>query len=111
PYWDFDAPHTPHAYRDVSAATIMASALLELSKYVGNNEPYFANAEEILKNLSGDFYMSAPGDNGSFILKHSVGNFRNYSEIDTPLNYADYYYLEAVLRYAEITEIDLSAIL
>jgi len=108
PYWDFDAPHQPHAYRDVSAATVIASALLELSKIENPNGIYFKHAEEILKNLSNDFYMATPGENSYFILKHSVGNFQNYSEIDTPINYADYYYLEALIKYAAISKIDLT---
>lgn len=107
PYWDFNAPHQPHAYRDVSAATVMASAFLELSTIEKTNKAYFTLAEEILKNLSNDFYMAKPGENSFFILKHSVGNFRNYSEIDTPINYADYYYLEALTRYASICNLDL----
>lgn len=109
PYWDFDAPHVPHARRDVSAATIIASSLLELSTIEGSKD-YFSFAESILQTLSDDFYMSQPNENGFFILKRSVGNFRNYSEIDTPINYADYYYLEALIRYANILEIDLATL-
>ncbi|MCD0472344.1 glycoside hydrolase family 88 protein [Flavobacterium sp. JAS] len=109
PFWDFDAPHIPHARRDVSAATVNASALLELSKITNNNN-YFLFAESTLKTLSNDNYLSKPGENSFFVLKHSVGNFPNYSEIDTPLNYADYYYLEALIRYANIKGIDLGKI-
>ncbi|WP_242203532.1 glycoside hydrolase family 88 protein [Aestuariivivens insulae] len=110
PYWDFNDPFIPHGYRDVSAATIMASALLELSTFEDSNRTYFNHAEKILKNLSDDLYLAKPYQNGFFILKHSVGNLPNYSEIDTPINYADYYYLEALIRYANITNIDLKKI-
>ena len=99
PYWDFDAPNIPSEPRDASAAAVIASALLELSSYVPENKTYFATAETILKKLSSDEYLSAKGENGLFILMHSTGNWPKKSEIDTPLNYADYYFLEALSRY------------
>ncbi|MDI1319748.1 MAG: glucuronyl hydrolase, partial [bacterium] len=43
-------------------------------------------------------YLAQPGENGGFLLKHATGNFPNHSEVDVPLNYADYYFLEALLR-------------
>lgn len=99
PYWDYNAPDIPDAPRDASAAVITASALLELSKYAENGKPYFEYAETILKNLSGEKYLAKKGENFGFVLKHSVGHLPANSEIDTPLNYADYYYLEAIKRY------------
>ena len=102
PYWDFDAPNIPSEPRDASAAAVIASALLELSSYVPENKTYFATAETILKNLSSDEYLAAKGENGLFILKHSTGNWPKKSEIDTPLNYADYYFLEALGRYMKV---------
>lgn len=99
PYWDYDAPNIPDAPRDASAASVTASALLELSKYVDNDEVYFNYAETVLKNLSSNPYLAEKEDNLGFILKHSTGNLPNNSEIDIPLNYADYYYLEALKRY------------
>ena len=101
PYWDFDAPNIPNEPRDASAAALIASALIELSSYTTEKNNYFATAETILKNLSSDKYLAAKGENGLFILKHSTGNWPKNSEIDTPLNYADYYFLEALLRYKE----------
>jgi len=74
---------------------------IELSLFAPQNNTYFANAEIILKILSSDKYLAAKGENGLFILKHSTGNWPKNSEIDTPLNYADYYFLEALLRYKE----------
>ncbi len=101
PYWDFNAPNIPNALRDVSAATIMASALLELSEYVNKDlsVKYFKTAETILKNLSTEQYKAAAGTNGGFLLKHSVGHFPAQTEIDVPLTYADYYFVEAMIRY------------
>ena len=101
PYWDFNAPNIPNEERDASAGAIYASALLELCKYStpDNNDRYFSFAEQILKSLSSPTYKAELGTNNHFILKHSVGHKPAKSEVDTPLIYADYYYLEALLRY------------
>jgi unsaturated chondroitin disaccharide hydrolase len=101
PYWDFDAPDIPNAPRDASAAAIIASALIELSGMV---EPDFGRecfnlARQQLLSLSSPTYLAKTGENGGFILKHSTGNKPKNSEVDVPLNYADYYFLEALLRY------------
>lgn len=101
PYWDYNAPDIPNAPRDASAAAITASALLELKDMVENGKEYYDYAETILKNLSGDKFLAAKGTNKGFILMHSVGHLPAGSEIDTPLNYADYYYLEALKRYKQ----------
>ncbi len=101
PYWDYKALDIPNAPRDASAAAITASALLELSQYVSKDKPYYAYAEKILNSLSSDKYKSKKGENFGFILKHSVGHHPANSEIDTPINYADYYYLEALKRYRD----------
>lgn len=98
PYWDYNAPDIPNAPRDASAAAITASALLELKDMVKDGSKYYAYAETILKNLSGEQYLAKKGENKGFILMHSVGHLPANSEIDTPLNYADYYYLEALKR-------------
>lgn len=104
PYWDFNAPNIPTALRDASAAAIMASALLELSGYVegAKKQQYFAVAETILKNLSSDTYKASPGTNGGFLLKHGVGHLPARSEVDVPLTYGDYYFVEAMRRYAAL---------
>lgn len=99
PYWDFNAPDIPNDVRDASAAAIMASGLLELSKYVSNGKKYSAAAEEMLTSLSSDKYLATPGTNQDFILMHSTGHKPAKSEIDVPIIYADYYYIEALLRY------------
>ena len=104
PYWDYDAPGIPNALRDASAAAIMASALIELSGYVSKEdaERYMNVAGIILGNLSSSQYKAAIGTNGGFILKHSVGHLPGKSEVDVPLTYADYYFLEAMKRYKEL---------
>lgn len=96
PYWDYDAPKIPNEPRDASAAAITASALIELDGYT--DKDYMTNAKEILKNLSSTNYRAELGENKNFILKHSVGSIPHNNEIDVPLNYADYYYIEALLR-------------
>ena len=100
PYWDFNALNIPNEERDASAGAIYASALLELCNYSPENkQKYFFFAEQILKSLSSPEYKAQLGKNNYFILKHSVGHKPAKSEINTPLVYADYYYLEALLRY------------
>jgi unsaturated chondroitin disaccharide hydrolase len=104
-YWDFNAPDIPASLRDASAAAIMASAFLELSEYVNKKtaKKYFKTAETILKNLSAADYKAAPGTNGGFIIKHCVGHKPAGTEVDVPLTYADYYFVEAMMRYKIIT--------
>ncbi len=102
-YWDFNAPDIPNALRDASAAAIMASALLELSTYdKASSKKYFKTAEAILKNLSAEKYKAAAGTNGGFILQHGVGHMPNKTEIDVPLTYGDYYFVEAMIRYKKM---------
>jgi hypothetical protein len=101
PYWDYNSIDIPATYRDVSAASIEASALIELSRYAGTPKStiYLKHAEKILRVLATRTYTAAPKQVGGFILKHSVGNIPGNSEIDVPLTYADYYYIEAMMRY------------
>ncbi|WP_421889648.1 glycoside hydrolase family 88 protein [Marinoscillum sp.] len=94
PLWDFDAEKD--AKRDASAAAIMASALIELDNYAPNNG-YLKLAEEILTNLTSN-YTTEAGKNGQFIITHCVGHLPANSEVDVPLTYADYYFIEALMR-------------
>jgi uncharacterized protein YyaL (SSP411 family) len=96
PYWDFDAPDKSTQPRDVSAAAIIASALLELSSYT--QPVYHEVAIKILKSLSSPAYKANTGENHHFLLMHSTGSIPHQAEIDAPLNYADYYYVEALMR-------------
>lgn len=101
PYWDFDAPDIPDTYRDVSSAAVNASALYELS-YLTGDDGYRKTADRIIESLSTPAYRAAQGTNGGFILMHSVGSIPHGSSIDVPLNYADYYFLEALIRKRNI---------
>lgn len=97
PYYDFDAPEIPNAPRDASAAAVIASGLYELSGYSKNAKLYHNTADKIVTNLT-NAYRSPIGESFGFILLHSTGSKPSNSEVDVPLNYADYYYLEALLR-------------
>ncbi len=101
PYWDFNTVDIPATYRDASAASITASALLELSGYADAKKSagYIKAAETIIRALATPTYTAPVGTNGGFILKHSVGHWPANSEVDVPLTYADYYYIEAMMRY------------
>ncbi|MDR3142738.1 MAG: glycoside hydrolase family 88 protein [Tannerellaceae bacterium] len=104
PYWDFDAPisiDTPH---DASAAAIMASALIELSQLDKGEfgKQCLELAEQQIRSLSSPEYLAKPGTNRCFALMHSTGNFPDNSEVDVPLSYADYYYVEALLRLKKL---------
>ena len=102
PYWDFDAPEIPDAPRDASAAAVIAVGLLELSELVSAEDAglYRAFAEKQLRSLASPAYRAALNENGNFLLMHSVGHKSVGTEVDVPLNYADYYFLKALSRYA-----------
>ena len=104
PYWDFDDPKIPNTKRDASAAAVVASSLLELSTYVDDVELskyYFDKAELMLIELT-NHYQS--GDVNSACLLHSTGHAPAGSEIDYSIIYADYYYVEALLRLKKLKE-------
>ncbi|WP_306395442.1 glycoside hydrolase family 88 protein [Telluria beijingensis] len=100
PYWDFDDPAIPNAPRDSSAAAIVASSLLELASFSSAEQgrAYRAFAEAQLRSLASTAYLASGADNGGFLLKHATGHKPAGKEIDVPLNYGDYYFLEALLR-------------
>ena len=103
PYWDMDAPNIPNEPRDASTASCIASALYEISTMdVPDAAGYKAYADKLMASLSSPAYRAALGTNGNFLLMHSVGSIPHNSEIDVPLNYADYYYLEALKRKRDI---------
>ncbi len=109
PYWDFDAPRIPNEPRDASTAAIMASSLYELIKYnaVENRRPYRLAADNMMKSLT-EHYRSAAGQHKGFLLTNSTGSKPSNSELDQPLIYADYYFLEALLRSRDTTASDNS---
>ncbi|MBQ9309406.1 MAG: glycoside hydrolase family 88 protein [Bacteroidales bacterium] len=103
PAWDFDAPEP--ALRDASAAAVMASAFVELSGLLperGLSRRCLKMARTQISTLASSLYLAEPGEIGGFLLKHSVGNMPGGGEVDVPLTYADYYFLEAVYRYNRI---------
>jgi unsaturated chondroitin disaccharide hydrolase len=104
PYWDYNAPGIPNAERDASAGAIMASALIELSGYVDpeKKSQYLAVAEKQVRSLASPAYMAQKGGNADFILMHSVGSLPARSEVNVPLSYADYYFIEALMRYRKL---------
>ncbi len=101
PYWDYNAPGIPAAYRDASAAAVMASALLELAQYsdASLKTRYRSSAQTILQTLASPEYTATKGTNGGFLLKHSISHLPKNVEVDAPQTYADYYYVEALLRF------------
>ena len=76
----------------------MASALIELYGFT-QNELYIETAERQLRSLSSEAYFAKYGENGNFLLKHGVGHYPAKSEVDVPLSYGDYYFIEAAMRY------------
>jgi hypothetical protein len=106
PYWDFNAPDIPDAKRDASAGAILASGLVELSGFADaeNADLYLTFAEKIVRSLAGNEYRAAEGSNNNFILKHSVGHLPGNSEVDVPLTYADYYFVEAMMRLKKLED-------
>lgn len=101
PYWDYECPKIP-TMRDASAGAIMASALMELSTYSKDGTQYFKAGEKMLKNLASEDYLAKAGTNGNFAIMHTTGNYMGGSEVDGPLIYADYYFIEGLLRYTKL---------
>jgi len=111
PVWDFNvgeegyvpgknskAVNFQEKLRDASAGAIVCSALFELADLA--KEPiYSVYAMKMLESLSSTAYRAALGENANFLIKHCVGSIPHNFEIDKPLVYADYYYLEALNRY------------
>jgi unsaturated chondroitin disaccharide hydrolase len=97
PYYDFDAPGIPNEPRDASAAAVISSALFELCTYSKNGKNYWEKADQMLQSLTTK-YTATIGSSFGFILLHSTGSKPSNTEVDAPLSYADYYYLEALLR-------------
>ena len=105
PYWDMDAPNIPNEPRDASSASCIASALYEISTMdVPDANSYKNYADSIMASLASPNYLASLGKNGNFLLMHSVGSIPHGTEIDVPLNYADYYFLEALKRKRDIEE-------
>ena len=97
PYWDFSQSD----YKDASAGAIIACGLLKMWRLrdCPADDPALTMAERILRTLASPEYLAEPRTNGGFLLKHGVGNLPGHSEVDVPLTYADYYFLEALTLY------------
>jgi unsaturated chondroitin disaccharide hydrolase len=109
PYWDFMAPGIPNEVKDASAAAIAASALVELSTLANgdmNRSTYRRAAESVLASLASEEYQSSTND---AILRHCVGSKPGNSEVDVSLVYADYYYLEALIRLKNLQKAEQTA--
>ena len=102
PEWDINASEFSMDQRDASAAAIIGSALFELSAFSQKGAKYADAASKIVKSLASPGYMPIPGNNSYFILDHCVGSIPHGVEIDVPLVYADYYFLEALKRKKDI---------
>lgn len=101
PYWDFNDPKIPDTYRDASAGAIMASGFVALSKETKDAEladAVYNMAIRQVRTLAGEEYLAKRGELGGFLLRHSVGDLPGKSEVDVSLTYADYYFLEALIR-------------
>lgn len=100
PYWDFNDPAIPSTLKDASAGAIMASAFADLGRLApgADGKRCLKMAKKQVRTLGSPRYLAEKGENGHFILKHSVGSLPGKSEIDVPLTYADYYFIEALLR-------------
>jgi len=106
PYWDFNAPNIPNEPYDTSAASIIAAALYELSEYSDNNKALYKQvADKLIATLLLPEFLAPVGENKGFLLKHSTGHLPHNSEIDVPIVYADYYFLEAVMKKMNLEKI------
>jgi len=103
PYWDFDAPKIPNEPRDASAAAVLASALIELYEHT-KDQKYLDVSDKIVQSLLSKNYVLTSEHKIPFILDHSTGNWPKNDEIDGPINYADYYLLESVLKRKKLSK-------
>jgi len=104
PYFDFDAPAGNKTPRDVSAGALYASALYELSTYETTKADYYRNMANVIMTSLNKSYLCKYKSNKGFLLTHSTGSFPQNSEVNVPLIYADYYYLEALVRSKKLKE-------
>jgi len=101
PFWDFDHPDIPNTSRDVSAAAIVASALLELYNYT-KNESFLNYSKKVVKSLKSKEYILSEDIEVPFILDHSFGDWSQKLEMDEPIVYGDYYFLQTLLRLRDL---------
>jgi hypothetical protein len=106
PYWDFQAKDIPNVPRDAAAAAVLASAFIELSTYAEVKQPeqYLTISENIISSFAAQGYIAGRSELENFVLKHGVGNMPGGVEVDVPLIYGDYYFLEALIKYKNISK-------
>lgn len=104
PYWDFNAPNIPNEPYDASAGAIISAALFELSEFSDNRDKYITVAKKLIETLTSTEFLSPVGDNKGFLLYHSTGHLPHNSEIDVPIVYADYYFLESIIKKKNMGE-------
>jgi rhamnogalacturonyl hydrolase YesR len=97
PYWDFDDPNIPNTSRDVSAGAIVASGLVELYQHT-KNESYLNYSKKVIRSLKSTNYILPLDKEIPFVLDHSFGDWSKKSEMDEPIVYGDYYFLETLIR-------------
>ncbi|MBN1986718.1 MAG: glycoside hydrolase family 88 protein [Prolixibacteraceae bacterium] len=102
PYWDFDAPNIPNEPLDASAGAIMASAFFDLAQLAENGQVYLDVSDKLFNTLSAGKFFAPVGENKGFLLMHSTGHKPHNSEIDVPIVYADYYYLELLNKRSKL---------
>ncbi len=101
PYWDFDDPSIPNVSRDVSAAAVVASALVELYGYT-KNQDYLDYSKKVINTLETTNYILPKDFEAPFILDHSFGDWSKRSEMNEPIVYGDYYYLQTLIRLKDL---------
>ena len=103
PYWDYDSPDIPDTYYESSAAAIEASALIDLYRFT-KTKKYLSAAEKTIRTLASDKFLAKEDEYSGFLLKHSNGSVPSNGQVDVPLTYTDYYFLEALLRYRNLAK-------
>ena len=101
PYWDFNDPSIPNAPKDVSAGAVVSSALVELFGYT-KNEDYLNYSKKVVNSLNSKNYLLNENIEAPFIMDHSTGNWPKKDEMDEPIVYGDYYFLETLIRLKEL---------
>lgn len=100
-YWDFDAPHTTPPIRDVSAAMVVCSGLLELYELTGDAQ-FLPDVAQMLEYAI--WHSKAPKEADTVLRGATVNNNPDNKNpsFETGLVYADYYLLEVGNRLLQL---------
>lgn len=99
PAWDFRAPKEMRSLRDSSAGACAASGLLLLAQKTGGEDGdfYRTRGEQMLKSLYERYgAWDDPEEEG--LLLHGTSNYPQGTNIDVPLIYGDFYFVEGLAR-------------